>query len=133
MVCWWVLPEIRRGAGLREAEEKEVGRGLEVGRHDGEPGRLVGRKMIPWCEGQLGPGHRQAQIALVLVVETGAWLLDVVVAVVSGEVAMVTQDIGTGHTRSPDHERDRQGEAPESDGWSNGHDSVSRCVCLVTT
>ena len=72
--------------------------------------------MITWGEGQLGSSHRQAQVALMLVIEAGTWLLDVAAVVPLDQIQMVPQDVGASHTPATDHDSDRQAKGLESDG-----------------
>jgi hypothetical protein len=98
-------------------------------RTDGKPGILVGLQMIPWRKGQLGPGHRQAEVALVLMIEASTRLLDVATAVVLlDEVEVMPQHVSRRHAPATDHERDRQREGFESDGRSGEHGHDGKCL-----
>ena len=83
-------------------------------RPDGKASVLVGLQMNPGWESQLGPGYRQAKVALVLVIETCPRLPDVAARVLV-DVELMPQHVRRRHAPASDHERDRQSEGPESD------------------
>jgi len=84
--------------------------------------------MIAWWEGQLGSGHRQAEVALMLVIEAGTWLLDVPAVVRLDEIQVVPQNVSASHTPTTDHEGDRQANGLESDGRGVDHECRSKCL-----
>ena len=83
------------------------GRGPKVDRPDGKACVLVGLQMNPRWESQLGPGYRQAKVALVLVIETRSRLLDVAAGVLV-EVEVMPHHVRRRHAPATDHEHDRQ-------------------------
>jgi len=85
----------------------------------GEPGFPAGLQTITRWEGQPGPGNRQTEVALVLMIQAGAWLFDVATIVLLDEVQVVPQDVGPSHAPTPDHEGDRQSQRFETDDCSN--------------
>ena len=119
------LPEMRRRAGFRKTKEDQQDRGADLGRPDGKPGVLAGSEMIPGWKRQFGPGCRQTQVALVLVIEARSRPLHVATVVLPYQVEVVPQNIGPGHTTAPDHENDRQHEGFETEGGTGNHDRHS--------
>ncbi len=120
------LPETGRRARFREAEEGKGDRGPKVDRPDGKASVLVGLQMNPGWESQLGPGYRQAKVALVLVIETRSRLLDVAAGVLV-EVEVMPHHVRRRHAPATDHEHDRQREGPESDGQLVDHERDRKC------
>ncbi len=61
----------------------------------GEPGFPAGLQMITRWEGQPGPGNRQTEVALVLMIQAGAWLFDVAAIVLLDEIQVVPHYVPT--------------------------------------
>jgi len=85
----------------------------------GEPGFPAGLQMITRWEGQPGPGNRQTEVALVLMIQAGAWLFDVAAIVLLDEIQVVPHYVRPSHAPAPDHESDRQSQGFETDDCSN--------------
>jgi hypothetical protein len=78
--------------------------------------------MITRREGQPWSGDRQTQVTQVLMIEAGAWLLDVAAVMLLDEIKVVPHDVGPSRAPAADHEGDRQREGFETDGQVGGHE-----------